>query len=174
MFSCQELLKFLTPSADNVNQIKRSSPRTASPHSRSSLSLSPNRTRDSHSGSTSRKTPHLPDQLGLQPSTPGVGLWNTSWQRSLRSDSPSGDNLSPSVSGTAWIPLEAAHTHAESAKSETSIPASTSASHRSRRAPRDILTAEANAAVEAEFRMMAHARHFINAEADALHKEVCV
>jgi hypothetical protein len=161
------------PLADNANQTRRTSPRTASPRGRASLSLSPHRTRDSQSVSSDRRTPSLPDQLGLQPSTPGVGLWNTSWQRSLRSESPSGDHSSPSVSGTAWIPLQAAQHHVEAAKFETSIPAATSASHRSRRAPRDVLTAESNAAVEAEFRMMAHARHFINAEADALHKEVC-
>jgi hypothetical protein len=67
---------------------------------------------------------------------------------------------------------QAAQSHIEAAKAEANIPSSNSSSHRSRRAPREVLSAEANAIVEAEFRMLAHARHFVAAEADALHKEV--
>ncbi len=158
--------------ADNSIQARPLSPRSASVHRYASASPppSPSRTGASQSASTSRKASPLPDQPG--PSTPGVGLWNTSWQRSLRSESPSSDNLSPSVPGTAWIPLPAAQAHAAAAKSETNIPAATASSHRSRRAPRETLAAETNAVLEAEFRMMAHARHFVSAEADALHKEV--
>ena len=184
------VFKFLTFVADisQNHHTRPTSPRLASAHARASSTPSPKPSGAPHSGSNSRRTSPLPDQLGLQPSTPGVGLWNTSWQRSLRTsppfsqfnfvtprpgtESPSSDNLSPSIPGTAWIPLQTAQSHAESTKSETSIPAATSASHRSRRAPRDILTAESNAAVESEFRMLAHARHFVAAEADALHKEV--
>lgn len=81
--------------------------------------------------------------------------------------------MSPSVTGTAWLPLEAAQAHAAAAKSEVDVPAATGSSHRSRRAPRQALAAETNAVLEAEFRMMAHARHFVSTEADALHKEVC-
>ena len=125
------------------------------------------------SASTSRKGSPLPDQSTTQPPTPGVGLWNTSWQRSLRADSPSSDNMSPSLTGTAWIPLQTAQSRAEASKSETDIPKATGSSHRSRRAPRDILAAETNAVLEAEFRMMQHARHFASSEADAIHKEVC-
>ena len=154
--------------SDNSLQAKPSSRRASASPPRS-----PSRSGTSHTASTSRKASPSSDQPGVQPSTPGVGLWNTSWQRSLRSESPSSDNLSPSITGTAWIPLQSAQAHVAAAKSETNIPAATGSSHRSRRAPRDALAAETNAVLEAEFRMMAHARHFVSTEADALHKEVC-
>ena len=168
-------LRSLTISTDNAQHARAESPRPSS-NRRASASppASPKRSSASLSASTSRKASPLPDQSTAQPSTPGVGLWNTSWQRSLRSDSPSSDNMSPSLTGTAWIPLQTAQSQAEAPKSETDIPKATGSSHRSRRIPRDVLAAETNAVLEAEFRMMQHARHFASSEADAIHKEVCL
>ena len=163
---------------DNSQQSKPPSPHSAAAYRRASASPppSPRHEGTTHSESRDRRASPLHEQ---QPSTPGVSLWNTSWQRSLRSESPSSGNVSPSVTGTAWIPLQATQTHDEhsrtsSSKPETSIPKATESSHRSRRAPREVLVSETNAVLEAEFRMMSHARHFVTAEADALHKEVRV
>ncbi len=175
----------LTLLADHAQQARPPSPHSAAaaalrrasasppPSPRQSLSLAG----ASYTGSSNRRVSPLRDQ---QPSTPGVSLWNTSWQRSLRAESPSSDNASPSVSGTAWIPFQPSQTvtrdeqdSSNSSKPEANLPKATGSSHRSRRVPREILTAETNAVLEAEFRMMAHARHFVTAEADALHKEVC-